>query len=155
MSDLRPELGDFSSIVCFKAVVTGVEETLGKAAARVALVSAGRKRGVNLVASLGLTGKGNDLDTACGMISSALGADGTRLCNVHSIRQDGDVIKVIVSDTVCMAGEADGTDRICTFTLGAVQGALEALTGRKLKGQHTASRWRGAAEDVFEFQDRA
>ncbi|MCA9489765.1 MAG: hypothetical protein KC621_07565 [Myxococcales bacterium] len=155
MSDLRPELGDFSSIVCFKAVVTGVEETLGKAAARVALVSAGRKRGVNLVGSLGLTGKGNDLDTACQMIAAALGSDGTRLCNVHSIRQEGDVIRVVVSDTVCMAGEADGSDRLCTFTLGAVQGALEALTGRKLKGNHTASRWRGAADDVFEFVDRA
>lgn len=155
MSDLRPQLGDFSSIVCFKAVVTGVEETLGKAAARVALVSAGRKRGVNLVESLGLTGQGSDLDTACRMISQALGSEGTRLCNVDSIRQEGDVIHVVVSDTVCMAGEADGTDRVCTFTLGAVQGALEALTGRKLKGVHTASRWRGAPDDVFEFVDRA
>lgn len=155
MSTLRPELGDFSSIVCFKAVVVGVEETLGKAAARVALVSAGRKRGENLVASLGLTGKGADLQAAARMISDALGPDGTRLCKVESIREKDQTIEVVVSDTVCMAGEPQGTDRVCTFTLGAVQGALEALTGRKLKGTHTTSRWRGAAEDVFEFHDRA
>ena len=154
MSDLRPELGDFSSIVCFKAVVTGVEETLGKAAARVALVSAGRKRGVNLVGSLGLTGKGNDLDTACQMIAAALGSDGTRLCNVHSIRQEGDVIRVVVSDTVCMAGEADGSDRLCTFTLGAVHGAIEYLLGKQFFAKHTESVLRGGTHDVFVFTPR-
>lgn len=154
MSELRPELGDFSSIVCFKAVVVGVEEALGKPAARVALLSAGRKRGKNLVADLGLTGKGEDLQEAGKMISAALGPDGTRLCNVMGIEESGDTIKVTVSDTVCMAGEPDGTDRVCTFTLGAVHGALEALTGRKLKAKHTESRWRGDPEDIFEFQSR-
>lgn len=29
-SQMRNELGDFSSIVCFKAVVVGTEEALGK-----------------------------------------------------------------------------------------------------------------------------
>lgn len=154
MSDLRPDLGDFSSIVCFKAVVVGVEEALGKQAAKVALVAAGRKRGKDLVASLGLNGKGEDLGEAAKQLGAALGRDGTRLCSVDAINRDGDVIRVTVSDTVCMAGEPQGSDRTCTFTLGAVQGALEALTGAPLKGQHAESKWRGAQADVFEFRPR-
>ncbi|TNE84153.1 MAG: hydrocarbon-binding protein [Deltaproteobacteria bacterium] len=151
-SELRPQLGEFSSIVCFKAVVVGVEEALGERAAKVALVSAGRKRGRNLVASLGLTGRGDDLQFAASRMHAALGKEGTRLCNVDGIEEDGDFIRVIVSDTVCMAGEPMGSTRTCTFTLGAVQGALEALTGRKIKGKHVESRWRGAENDVFEFR---
>lgn len=149
---LRPDLGNFSSIVCFKAVVVGVEEALGERAAKVALISAGRKRGRGLVADLGLTGKSTDLDDAAAKMGVALGKGGTRLCCVDGIEEDGDTIRVVVSDTVCMAGEAQGTDRTCTFTLGAVWGALEALTGRKLKGQHTESPWRGQDRDIFEFK---
>lgn len=152
-TELRPELGNFSSIVCFKAVVVGVEEALGVRAAKVALISAGRKRDKNLVADLGLTGKGEDLQEAAAMISEALGVSGTRPCNVEGIDEDGDKIRVRVSDTVCMAGEPQGSDRTCTFTLGAVWGALEALTGRKLKGKHVESRWRGDADDIFAIDD--
>ena len=39
-------------------------------------------------------------------------------------------------------------------TLGAVQGAIEAVTGRKLKGTQTASVLRGGAYDTIEFNDR-
>ena len=154
MSELRPELGDFSSIVCFKAVVVGVEQALGKQAAKVALVSAGRKRGKGLVKSLGLSGQGQDLGVACAKMSAALGPDGTRLCNIEDITANGDRIRVKGSDTVCMAGEPQGSDRKCSFTLGAVHGALEELTGRALKGDHVESRWRGDADDIFEFWPR-
>ena len=41
---LRPELGDFNSIICFRAVVVGREEALGERAAAVALKAAGRAR---------------------------------------------------------------------------------------------------------------
>lgn len=151
---LRPNLGDFNSIVCFKAAVVGIEETMGPQAAKVALTAAGRKRGHALVESLGLTGKGADLQVASARLAAALGIDGTRLCTIERIDTDGEVIRVIVSDTVCMAGEPQGSTRECSFTLGAVHGALEALTGRKLSGKHVESRWRGDPEDVFQFRDR-
>ncbi len=154
MSQLRESLGDFSSIVCFKAVVVGVEEALGKPAARVALLAAGRKRGKNLVDSLGLAGKGADLAVAQQKLSAALGANGTRLCSIDAINEVDGAIRVTVSDTVCMAGEPQGSDRVCTFTLGAVHGALEALTGRQLKGVHKTSAWRGEGADIFEFTAR-
>lgn len=154
LASLRPGLGDFSSIVCFKAAVVGVEDAMGKQAAMVVLTAAGRKRGRDLVAALGLSGANVDLQAAAQALDAALGPDGTRLCRVHAIDEDDEVIRVTVSDTVCMAGEPQGSDRECSFTLGAVHGALEALTGRKLKGKHTASRWRGDADDIFEFRDR-
>lgn len=155
MRELRSSLGDFSSIVCFKSVVLGVEQALGDQAAKVALMSAGRKRGKGLVSDLGLSGKGSDLQQAAAQMSSALGQAGTRLCSIDGISEHNHVIRVVVSDTVCMAGEPQGSERRCSFTLGAVHGALEELTGRALKGAHTASRWRGDPEDVFEFTARA
>ena len=44
----RPTLGEFSSIVCFKSVITGMEEALGEKATAIALIAAGRTRGKNL-----------------------------------------------------------------------------------------------------------
>lgn len=44
----RPELGDFSSIVCLKSLILGVEQTLGTKTTEVALINAGRSRGKKL-----------------------------------------------------------------------------------------------------------
>lgn len=151
---LRSQLGEFNSIVCFKAAVVGVEQALGERAARVALTAAGRTRGRDLVASLGLDGSSTTLDDAARKLGAALGEDGTRLCNIHSIVEQGDEILVTVSETVCMAGEPMGSKRECSFTLGAVHGAVEALTGRKLRAKHTHSRWRGDADDIFTMTSR-
>ena len=54
-------------------------------------------------------------------------------------------------DTVCSAGEPMGSDRKCTFTLGAVWGALEAITGQTYLGEHTESVLRGGTSDKFVF----
>ncbi len=153
MSDMRPDLGDFSSIVCFKAVVVGMEEALGEKTAAVALKAAGRKRGKNLVKSLGLEGASQDMDAVARALDAAVGKAGTRLCAVDRIEEEGDVIRVYTRETVCSAGEPDGSKRECTFTLGAIHGAIEAVTGRKLKGRHIASVLRGHTHDVFEFDN--
>jgi predicted hydrocarbon binding protein len=153
MSALRPELGDFSSIVCFKAVVVGMEEALGERTAAVALKAAGRKRGKNLVTSLGLAGTNPNLEDLSKALDNAVGAAGTRLCRVDKIEEDGEKLRVYTSETVCSAGEAPGAARECTFTLGAIHGALEAATGRKLKGKQTGSVLRGAGHDIFEFEN--
>lgn len=153
MSTLRSELGDFSSIVCFKAVVVGMEEALGVKTAAVALKAAGRKRGKNLVKSLGLEGASSDMDAVAKALDAAVGKEGTRLCAVDRIEQDGDIIRVYTRETVCSAGEVQGADRECTFTLGAIHGAIEAVTGRKLKGKQIGSVLRGSTHDIFEFDN--
>jgi predicted hydrocarbon binding protein len=147
----RPTLGQFSSIVCFKSVITGMEEALGEKATAIALISAGRERGKNLAKELGLSGATQDLSVIAAQLNEAIGANGTHLTAVDKIVEEGDVIRVYCSETVCSAGEPQGSDRKCTFTMGAVWGALSEVTGRKLRGIHTESVLRGGTHDVFEF----
>ncbi len=149
---LRPILGDFNSIICFKAAIVGIEDALGEKAAAIAFTAAGRSRGKHLVEELGLAGSSISLSDAIERIRLALGENGTRLCIVEKLIQDTDVIKVYTSETLCSAGEPQGSPRKCTYTLGAVWGALEQITGQRLRGQHTESVLRGGDYDVFEFQ---
>ena len=147
----RPTLGQFSSIVCFKSVITGMEEALGEKATAISLIAAGRARGKDLAKSLGLSGSNEDLAVIAAKLNEAVGANGTHLTAVDKIVQEGDLIKVYCSETVCSAGEPDGSPRKCTFTLGAVWGALTEVTGKKLRGIQTESVLRGGTHDVFEF----
>lgn len=148
---IRSELGEFSSIVCFKAVVVGVEEALGEKAASISLIAAGRARGKALVDSLSLTGSNLELEEITALMQKALGKDGTRLCLVDKISQDGEVIRVFCRETVCSAGELQGSNRQLTFTLGAIQGVLERVTGKRLRGKQTGSVLRGDSHDVLDF----
>ena len=150
---LRPELGDFSSIVCFKAIVVGVEEALGEKTAAIALIAAGRQRGKKLAEDLSLAGKGGELslEIIADKVHIALGQDGTCLCIVDKITQEGDVYKVYTRETICSAGESEGSSRQCTFTLGAIQGFLESLLGKRLRGQQTESVLRGGTHDLLEY----
>jgi predicted hydrocarbon binding protein len=150
---MRPELGDFSSVVCFKAVVIGAEEALGQKAAAIALIAAGRQRGKQLAEQLNLTGKSGELslEEVTEKVRYTLGKDGTRLCIVDKIVQEGEAYKVYTRETVCSAGEEEGSSRQCTFTLGAIQGFLEAFLGKRLRGQHTESVLRGGTHDVLEY----
>jgi predicted hydrocarbon binding protein len=128
-----------------------MEDALGDKATAIALTTAGRARGKQLADSLGLSGSVESLDQAQAKLSQALGKDGTRLCIIDKIVTDGDTIKAYTSETVCSAGEAQGSDRKCTFTLGAVWGALEQILNKRLRGVHTESVLRGGNYDLFEF----
>ena len=149
----RQELGDFSSIVCVKAIVTGIEEALGEKAAAITLIAAGRKRGKELAASLGLAGKGMsmDMDELQQKINDAIGKKGTRLCIVDKISFDNEAYTVNTRETICSSGEAQGSTRNCTYTLGAIQGILEACLGKRLRGKQTESVLRGGTHDVLEY----
>jgi hypothetical protein len=147
---LRAELGDFSSIVCFRALVTGIEAALGEKAALIALIAAGRERGKQLVEQLGL--KELSLADATAAMREALGANGTRLCIINKIEETETGYKVYCSETICSSGEAQGSTRVLSFTQGALQGALEALTGNRLRGTQVESVLRGGSYDVVDFQ---
>ena len=158
-SPMRPELQDFSSIVCFKSVVVGMEEALGNMAAAISLKAAGRIRGAAVATSLGFGTTETSLPEAKEALDKALGVRGTRLCAVDRIEQatgaDGaDVYRVYLRETICSAGEPQGSARELTFTLGAVHGALEVLLRRKLRGKQVGSVLRGQTHDVVEFTNR-
>lgn len=151
MASIRPTLGDFSSIVCFKAVVAGVEETLGAQAAGVALKGAGRMRGKELAVSLGFGASDLPLTAVTEALRKAIGPDGTRLCWVESIEQKGENYVVRLSETICSAGEAPGSQRQLTFTLGAIHGAVEVLVRKRLRAKQIGSILRGDTHDVVEL----
>jgi predicted hydrocarbon binding protein len=150
---LRSELGNFMSTVCFKAVVVGVEKALGDKAAAIAFIAAGRQRGKQLAEELGLVNQGSNLPLTeiQSKLSYALGKDGTRLCVVERIEQVEDNFKVYTRETVCSQDELEGSTRQCTYTLGAIQGFLEALTNKRLRGTQTGSVLRGADYDILEY----
>lgn len=147
----REKLGGFISIVCFKGVITGMEDALGEKATAIALISAGRTRGKNLVTELGLAGLNPSLEDLASKLDFALGENGTRLCKVDKIEDLGETIKVYTSETVCSAGEPQGSDRKCTYSMGAVCGAIETIQGKRYRPKHTESVLRGGTHDVFEL----
>lgn len=149
-TEIRPELGDFSSIVCFKAVVVGVEEALGEKAATISLIAAGRVRGKQLATELGLTNAG--LAGVAPIINAALGKEGTRLCIVDQIVEEDGLIKVFCRETICSSGEPEGSPRNLTYTLGAIQGVLEQVVGKRLRGKQIGSVLRGSTHDILAFE---
>ncbi|HEY9598980.1 MAG TPA: hypothetical protein V6D33_15050 [Cyanophyceae cyanobacterium] len=152
-NNLRQTLGDFNSIVCFKAIVVGIEEALGEKAAAIALMAAGRQRGKILAEQLDLANKGDHmpLEEVVDKVSHVLGKDGTRLCIIDKIEVVDGTYKVYTRETVCSAGEPNGSSRQCTFTLGAIQGFLEAYLAQRLRGKHTESVLRGGTHDLLEY----
>ena len=151
-NDIRQELGDFSSIVCFKAAIVGIEEALGKKAATIALVAAGRQRGKGLAESLGLSGKPADWGEVTQLLQKALGREGTRLCLIHKITEEDEGFKVYCQETVCSSMELQGSSRVLSYTLGAIQGVLEEITGKRLRGHQIESVLRGGNYDVIAFE---
>lgn len=150
-NDIRPELGDFSSVVCFKALVIGVQEALGEKAGFIALTSAGRQRGKQLAASLGLTNSNYPLEEAAELMKKALGEKGTRLCIIDSVERKDNVFRVACRETICSSGEESGSETILSYTMGAIQGTLEAMFGLRLRGKQVESVLRGSTQDVVEF----
>lgn len=152
MTTLRPTLGDFNSIVCTKAIVTGVEEALGEKAAMIAMIAAGRTRGKKLAQELGLNNQPSlSLDELAKIMDKALGLEGTRLCIVDKIAGTEGDYQVYLREAVCTAGETEGSDRECSYTLGAVQGAMEAILNLRLRGKHVEFVKKGASHDVLQF----
>lgn len=150
--NLRTELGDFSSIVCFRALLNGLQEALGEKAALIAATAAGRARGKEISESLGLAGTDPDLDKATLYLQQALGVDGTKLCLIDKIEAVDSGYRVYCRETICSAGEVQGSSQPLSFTLGAIQGALESMMKKRLRGKQVESVLRGGTHDVAEFE---
>jgi predicted hydrocarbon binding protein len=150
---IRENLGDFVSIVCFQGVVTGMKDALGEKATNIALTAAGRTRGKNLVKSLGLSGANIPTADLASKLDNAVGKDGTCLCQVVKAEAVDGKLKVYVRETVCSSGMPQGEQLICSYTLGAICGAIEEINGKRYQGKQLEFTTTGADCEVFELTE--
>ncbi len=145
-ADQRTTLGQFMSLTCFQYLRVGTEEVTGRAP----IVAAGRKRGHDLIESLGLLGTTQDAATIQNTLATALGIDGTRLCIVNSIVPTGNGgYTVKISEGACTAGQA-ASEPLCAFTMGVFVGALQGITGLQMRGRESVCSACGA--EACEYQ---
>jgi predicted hydrocarbon binding protein len=147
----RAELGEMMSLICFKAAIVGVEDTLGEDAAAVVFIRAGKVRGNTVAKEANLVGSKAPVETLAAALDKLLGKTGTQLCRVVGAKTEGNQIIVDTVETVCSANEPQGSSRKCTFTLGAIWGALESVMDQRYIGEHTESVLRGNTVDRFVF----
>jgi predicted hydrocarbon binding protein len=144
----RPTLGNFMSLVCFQYLRVGTEDV----ADRAPIVSAGRKRGYDLVEELGLLGSTADAALIQRKLAEALGADGTRLCLVTSVTANtAGGYEVRIREGACTAGQVS-PEPLCAFTMGVFIGALYAITGKPMRGQEVACCACGAQECIYQIE---
>lgn len=148
---VRKELGEFSSIVCLKAMISGIESIVGAMAIKGSLVLAGRKRGQKVAQALGLSNTDKPVEVWSKAIADVLGKSGTKLCILNEVQLESELIRVSLSDTMCSSGEEMGSSRVLDFTLGVIQGALEEVTGKKMRGKQVSSVLRGGNYDIVEY----
>ncbi len=149
----RPQLNDFISMHCFKAVIIGMEDILGKEGTASAMIAAGRKRGETVAIQTNMKGTNPPVDTLAKTLDGALGQNGTRLCqvlDVSSTPEGGFYVKT--KETVCTSGEPTGSQRVCTYTMGAILGFLESVYSVNLNGSHVANVLKGSPSDDFLMQ---
>lgn len=148
---IRDILGDFCSVICFKYIIRGVEDVLGEDGAATVFLHAGMARGSDVAKEAGLSGSARAGEELVDTLQKVFGKEGTCLCHVESVAEEGDTITVTVQESICSCGE-DGSRKIdCYYTLGALQGFLNEVKGKNLRGVQTAWVTAGGSADVFEF----
>jgi predicted hydrocarbon binding protein len=144
---LRPELGDFMSLICFQYLRQVAEETAGRAL----IITAGRQRGKDLAEQLGLLGTTQDAAMLREKLDQALGGDGTRLCLVQRVTPKADGgYEIRVAEGACAAG-VTSSEPFCAFTMGVFIGAISAMTGRRMLGKESQCCATGASTCVYQI----
>ncbi|MBC8159613.1 MAG: hypothetical protein H7Z42_00215 [Roseiflexaceae bacterium] len=141
----RATLGNYMSLICFQYLRVGTEDV----AERAPVVAAGRQRGYDVIAGLGLLGAVSDGAAIRQLLDDTLGERGTRLCLVQAIHNlpDG-AYRVHLTEGACTFGQVAAQPH-CAFTLGVFIGALHGLTGTRMRGQETECCACGAEECIY------
>lgn len=148
MADItRPTLGPFMNMVCFQYLRIGTEEV----ADRAPVVASGRKRGYDVVVSLGLLSSTTDPKIIRDKLDEVLGVNGTRLCLVQDVvAKPNGGYEVRITEGADIAG-LTASEPICAFALGVFVGAIHAITGTRMMGRETACCACGAKECVYQI----
>ena len=148
---MREELGDFISIRCVKAMIAGIEKSMGERASAIAMRAAGRERGKQLGAIRENSQGKLSLDDLTTRIRQILGKEGTRLCFVEQITRGENIYLVYVKEIICSGSELEGAKSFCTYTNGVIQGLLEVFLGEKLFPKQIESVLNYCHQEVLEF----
>ncbi|RRR70256.1 MAG: hypothetical protein EI684_13645 [Candidatus Viridilinea halotolerans] len=143
----RPILGSYMSMICFQYLREGAEDAAGRAL----IVTAGRKRGQDVIKELGLEGSSHDADALRAKLDVVLGADGTKLCIVDGVTTKANGgYEVRTKEGAEVAGMTSEEPH-CAFTLGVFTGAISALTGQQMIGSESQCSATGSAECVYQI----
>ena len=145
--EVRPTLGPFMNVVCFQYLRTGTEEV----ADRAPIVAAGRKRGYDVVESLGLLGSTTDPKVIQKKFDEVLGINGTKLCLIQDVvAKPNGGYELHIAESADTAG-ATASDPVCAFTMGVFIGAIHAITGTRMQGHETQCSATGAKECIYQI----
>lgn len=140
---LRPTLGPYMSVECFRFLRFGAEETAGRAL----IVSAGKQRGHSLEAEL----KGIDPSDEASLttaLAKIFGLDGTRLCIVNQVKKTDTGYEIHVAESACAWG-LQSDEPVCAYTLGVAIGVIETITGKRFSGFEKVCSATGNPECVY------
>ena len=151
---LREDMTDFSSIICLKAIITGLEKIMGAQAARGNLIRAGIIRGREIAKKLGISQTDAPIEQWISLAREAVGRSGTRLCDIKNTEEENGTIRIFLKDTICSAGEELGSSRELSFTQGAIQGLAEEALGKRFVSKQIGSVLRGQEYDIVELTPR-
>lgn len=142
---IRPTLGAYMSIECFRYLRFGAEDTAGRAL----IVSAGKQRGHSLKDVLkGVNSE--DVSQLKATLAKLLGVDGTRLCMVDDVTKTATGYEVRVSESACCYG-VKSDENVCAYTLGVFSGVMEVVSGKRIAGQETECAATGHEQCVYKL----
>lgn len=143
----RSELGMFIHIECFKKLIEGMEDSLGAKMAYVNLVNAGRQRGKDVFQKNNPSWDGQNAEALRDLLNNTFGQNGTKLCEIAKVEVEADKVRVFCKEAI----ESYGKPGDLNYTLGAMQGLLEPLMSKTLKGYQTQFVTKGDEFDTVEY----
>jgi hypothetical protein len=126
----RPTLGKYVSARSFRYLSDDAEELAGRAL----VVDAGRQYGHDIMEQLGVLGSHQSADKIFEEVKEAMGENGSKLCLINSLEEHDDGgFEVHATECACI-----------TFTLGALIGAISAVTGSTMLGKEASEDGNGS-----------
>jgi predicted hydrocarbon binding protein len=147
-NEVRPTLGSYISLSCFRYMQAAAEEVCGN----MLPITAGRERGRSLYFEY--LGGGLDLKTSLRLktaIGELLGANGMRLCLLQDVKRTVNGYLFYVQEAADCAG-IEHDEPFCTYTLGVFVGLVEGMTGRRAEGIELECAAMGSHECIYRIE---
>ncbi|MEM8531979.1 MAG: 4-vinyl reductase [Chloroflexota bacterium] len=143
----RPTLGNAVDVICFQYLCNIVSDLTGRSP----IIAASRARGYDAMNTAGFLGSTRDSTIMCEKLNSVLGPEGTHLCLIHTItNKPNGGYTVELSECACSYGQTS-IEPACSYTLGVIIGAVQAITNTRMQGRETECQSCGADTCIYEI----